>query len=134
MTSPRLAAAFLLAAAAGTGSASESYSVGSTGNLYYEYHFDIPAARGRYQPDLMLRYGGPQGSIGSTGATWAVPPPMPKGTSRGRRGARRIGRDRHRGRVDLGRRGMGSRCRGRIPYQLHLSGPQSLRSTRPWVS
>ncbi len=54
--------------------AGESWSVsGSTGTLFYEYEFDVPAARGRYQPHVLLRYGGTFGAPAGNGSGWAMP-------------------------------------------------------------
>ncbi len=76
MTLTRIAVGLCLIAIAPWASAGESFEVSeSTGQLYYEYHFDLPAASGRYQPELVIRYGGYDGEFG---ADWNGRPLLPQ--------------------------------------------------------
>src|SRR5438105_4648367 len=60
------------AASAQTNSALSSLMHSNDGSANYAYPFDLPAARGRYQPHLMLAYNSMRSANATAGTGWAL--------------------------------------------------------------
>src|SRR5262245_34100180 len=65
---PFFAAALLTASAQAAGLSVDE----STGEAHYNYTLSMPAARGRYQPNVTLRYGSSNRTDNGAGFGWAV--------------------------------------------------------------